>query len=422
MGAYKPRLVDVELASLMGGLPAIALEGAKGVGKTATAARAARTVYALDDTALLGVMRAEPKRVLLGTPPVLIDEWQYLPETWDLVRRAVDDGAAAGQYLLTGSANQQQSETRTHSGAGRIVTLRMRPLALCERELEAPRVSFKQLLYQNHAAIGGRSRLSLADYAREIVRSGFPGIRQLEGRALRAQLDGYLARLCERDFPEMGHRVRNPTALRRWMAAYAAATSTCASYEKIRDAATGGHGDKPAKSTTLPHRDILERLWIIDPLWPWLPTNNRLTRLSAPPKHHLADPALAARLLRVDEAGLLGGMTNLDQKILLGALFESLVCLTVRVIAQLHECEVKHLRTARGEREIDLVVERADGKIIAIEVKLANTVNEHDVRHLLWLKDRLGDSLLDSLVITTGPEAYRRSDGVGVVPAALLGP
>jgi hypothetical protein len=105
----------------------------------------------------------------------------------------------------------------------------------------------------------------------------------------------------------------------------------------------------------------------------------------------------------------------------LGALFESLVTQSVRVYAQAAEASVKHLRTHRGEHEVDLIVERADGRIVALEVKLSATVEDRDVRHLLWLRESLGDSLLDAAVITTGRHAFRRADGIAVVPAALLG-
>lgn len=245
-------------------------------------------------------------------------------------------------------------------------------------------------------------------------------------RALRAQLDGYIARIVERDFEEAGRRVRNPATLRRWLAAYAAASSSTASYETIRDAATGGEGEKPSRMTTTPYRDILERLWVVDPVPPWLPTRSRLRRLSSPAKHQLADPALAARLLGLDRRALLAGAPGVprvgSEGTLLGALFESLVTLDVRVYAQAAEAETRHLRTARGEHEIDLVVEGTDGRVVAIEVRLARDVKDRDLGNLRWLRERVGDDLVDAIVVTTGERAYRRRDGIGVVPAALLGP
>jgi predicted AAA+ superfamily ATPase len=423
VGSYRRRIVDDELDELIAGLPAIALEGPKAVGKTATALRRAATVYRLDDEAERSIAQADASRLLEGERPVLIDEWQHLPESFDRVRRAVDAGAQAGSYLLTGSASP--TEPPTHSGAGRIVQVRLRPMTLAERDIDTPTVSLRQLLHGRRAPIAGRTDVNLERYVHEILASGFPGLRGLSDRLARAQLDGYIDRIIDRDFDGLGRQVRRPGTLRRWMQAYAAATATTASYEKIRDAATSGHGEKPTRATTQPYRDVLERLWILDPVTAWLPTRNRLTRISAPPKHHLTDPALAARLLGVDAATLLhaqpAGPPITREGTLLGALFESLVTLSVRVYAQAAEGRIAHLRTWSGDREIDLIVERGQ-QIVAIEVKLGQTLDERDVRHLLWLRNELGDNLADAIVITTGQAAYRRPDGIAVVPAALLGP
>lgn len=173
----------------------------------------------------------------------------------------------------------------------------MRPLALSERLDSPPTVSVAKLLQGSRRSIGGRSHLTLDDYVEEILRSGFPAIRRFSGRGLRSQLDAYLRRIVDRDFAELGHSIRNPTLLRRWLAAYAAATSTVTSFEKIRAAATAGEDDKPAKTTVQAYRDVLERLFILDELPGWLHSRNQIKRLALPPKHHLADPALAASLL-----------------------------------------------------------------------------------------------------------------------------
>ena len=142
--------------------------------------------------------------------------------------------------------------------------------------------------------IDGRTDVGLEDYAREIVGSGFPAARGLSEAARGDFLDGYIQRIVERDFDELGRVIRRPATLLRWMNAYAAATASTASLETIRDAATGGEGQKPAKTTTQPYREILQRLFIVDELPAWAPTRNRISRLAMPPKHHLADPALAA--------------------------------------------------------------------------------------------------------------------------------
>jgi hypothetical protein len=208
------------------------------------------------------------------------------------------------------------------------------------------------------------------------------------------------------------------------MAAYAAATSTTATFEAIRDAASAGEADKPAKTTTVPYRNTLERLWMIEELPAWLPSGNRLRRLGASPVHQMADPAIAARLLGVDTQALVDGTGPAPavrrDATLLGALFESLVTLSVRTYAQANEASVRHLRTRAGEHEVDLIVERGDGRIVALEVKLGASVTDGDIRHLRWLAGAIGDDLLDAAVITTGSEAYRRRDGIAVIPAALL--
>lgn len=422
--AYVPRVVDAELDELLEGLAAVAIEGPKGVGKTVTASQRARTIRELDDAGQFAVAVADPGRLLTGERPVLIDEWQRYPAAWDLVRRAVDRGAAPGSFLLTGSASPEAGGT--HSGAARIVSLRMRPLSLAERGLAAPTVSLGDLLTGARPAVAGSAAVGLGEYVQEIARSGLPGLRALSGRPLRTQLQGYVDRIIDRDFPELGLNLRDPAGLRRWMTAYAAAVSTTASYETIRDAATGGHGEKPAKTTVLPYRDVLERLWILEPLPAWSPQGRRISRLASAPKHQLADPAIAATLLGAGPEALLEGRSPGPaiprDGTLLGQLFESLVTLSVRVYAQAAEAAVKHLRLARGEREVDLIVERADGRVLGVEVKLARHIGDDDVRHLRWLADRLGDELLDLVVVSTGAEAYRRPDGIAVVPAALLGP
>lgn len=421
---YLRRILEDELDELFASLPAIAIEGAKAVGKTAMASRRAKTVHSLDDPERLRLAAADPMRLLEAEPPILIDEWQRLPETWDLVRRAVDASAPAGRFLLAGSISPDGSGT--HSGAGRIPTVRMRPLSLAERMGEWGTVSLAALLGGTRPDLSGDTETTLADYTEEIVASGFPGLRGLPDRALRAQLDGYLERVGDRDFAELGQEVRNPLGLRRWMIAYAAASSTTTSFEKIRDAASGGEGEKLNRKAASPYRSALERLWVLDPVPAWLPTRSHLSRASAAPKHQLADPSLAARLLGATASGLLEnrafGPPIPRDGTLLGALFESLVTLSVRVYAQSAEARIGHLRTYSGNHEVDLIVQRDDGRVIAIEVKLKRTIDDEDVRHLKWLADKIGDELLDALVVTTGEAAYRRPDGIGVVPAALLGP
>ena len=426
---YRRRIIDDELDDYLEAASevtvAVALEGARAIGKTSTAGERAVTRYDLDDDTQLAVVEADVGRALSRPAPVLIDEWQHHPPVWDRVRRAVDDRDPPGPFLLTGSVAPRG--TGVHTGAGRIVAMRMRPLSLAERWPGVATVSLRELLEGGRPPVAGVSPFGLADYTEELFTSGFPGLRVLPARLRRAQLDGYIERIIDKDFPELGHQPRNPAALRRWMLAYAAATATSASWEKVRDAATGGESEKPARTTVMPYRDVLERLYVLDPLPGWKPTRNHIARLTEPAKHHLADPALATTLLGLDSGRLLAGeepsVTLPRDGTFLGALFESLVTQSVRVYAQAAEARVGHLRTFAGEREIDLIVERGDGRVLAIEVKLRPVPSEKDVAHLRWLREQIGADLLDAVVVTTGPQAYRRAeDGIAVVPAALLRP
>lgn len=424
--AYRRRIVDDALDELMPELAAIALEGAKAVGKTATAAKRSKTILDLSDVSTRHVIQANPDLILHSPTPVLIDEWQLEPPIWDRVRRAVDADPTGGRFLLTGSAGIGAG-VPIHSGAGRIVSLRMRPLSFAERGVCDQAISLRSILSGEQPAIAGRSSVPLPGYVDEILRSGFPGIRELSPRARDLQLDSYLSRVIDHELAENGMRVRRPTALRAWLAAYAAATSTDASYTAILDAAPAGVTDKPVRQTADTYREHLERIFLLDPLPAWISSFSPLRRLTHTPKHHLADPALAARLVGVQAAGLLRGeglrvRTRDDTGPWVGALFESLVVQSVRIYADAANATVGHLRTTSTDHEIDLIVERADRSLLAIEIKLNPTVDDKDVRHLAWLRRQMPERVIDTVIINTGEHAYRRHDAVAVIPFALLGP
>ena len=420
---YVRRTVDLELDDLFPHVAAIALDGPKAVGKTTTAAQRAAGIVNLDRTAERVPLEADPGLLLSRPRPLLIDEWQNVPEVWDVVRHAADRDPSGSQFLLAGSATPRAGAT-AHSGAGRIGRLRMRPMTLEERGVGEPAVSLTHLLEGGREQLHGQTDVGLSRYVEEILASGFPALRSLSGRARRFQLESYLRNAVDRDVPEQGLAVRRPDALMAWLRAYAAATSSTAGYSQILDAATPGQGDKPARSTADGYRRVLESLWLLDPVPAWELGGSQFTRLGRSPKHHLADPALAARLLGLNEAKLLGtggGSVGPEGRAVLGSMFESLATLCIRVAAQAAEADVGHLRTRDGDHEVDLVVTREDGAVLAIEVKAAGAVDDGDTKHLQWLRKQMGQRLIDSIIVNTGTAAYRRPDGVGVVPLALIG-
>lgn len=409
------RYVDAELNELSA-LPAIALDGAKAVGKTETASRRADITYYLDNAQERALVEAAMSHTLTGNRTICIDEWQHLPSVWDYVRRSVDAHTDTA-YLLTGSATPHTG-VDTHSGAGRVVSLRMRPLALSERAGTTPTV-FISDLFAGDAAIAGASTWSLADYAQAICASGLPGIYHQPPRSRRQLIDAYIHRVIDRDVPEQGLVVRKPESLRAWWTAYAAASSTTTGYSKILDAATAGDSNKISKDAALSYRDILTALWLLDPVPAWFPSRSPLKKLTTGPKHQIFDMGIAAALVGVTGEMLISRDPGSWE--LCGQFFESLATLTVRAAGQAAEAKTYHLRTQGGTHEVDLILERYDGKVIAFEVKLKATPGDADVRHLHWLGAQLGSRLADKVIITSGEYAYRRPDGIAVVPLALLG-
>ena len=427
---YVARVIDAELRDALRGLPAIAIEGAKGVGKTSSALQVAATTIHVDDPLQRATLQAD-RRTALGSAarPLLLDEWQADPELWNVVRHAVDDGAPPGSFILTGSADVR--DARIHSGAGRIDRLRMRPLSFAERGVAEPTLSLAQLIDGSAGPKPptGSSTVTLRDYAREILNSGMPGLRRLPSRVRDRALQSYVDNVIEHGVPRLGPVIRRPASLRLWLRAYAAAISSTATYERIADLVD--EAERPSRSTIVDYRDALTELWLLDELPAWSAVGASVGRIARAPKHELLDPGLAAALLGAKEGTLLTpDRANLGESLaqhmgdgpLLGRLFESLVTLSVRVYAQASDLEVSHLRLRGGEHEVDLIVEAPDGRVIALEVKLGALPDDRDVRHLQWLATRLGDRIVERIVVTTGPVAFRRQDGVLVVPLALLGP
>lgn len=427
--SYYPRIVERRLADMLTRPQAVVLTGAKWVGKTETALRFANTVYELDHPDVMGEVRRRPDLLTEGEPPILIDEWHLYPKAWDLVRRAVDREKVAGRFILTGSAFWPK-DARLHGGAGRMRSLDMRPLSLAERQIQQPSVSLADLLGDEVTSISGHSSVRLEDYAFEIVASGLPGVRLGPSDSYRDLLEDYVTFMLMREIEDTtGQTYRRPHLLREWLRSYAGATSTMQTFENIRADAHAGAGTVPSRTTAGQYQSTLAQLCVLEPLAAWERKWPQVGNVVKSATHHLVDPGLAAVMLRASVPVLVGGQWGLAppqrNRTLFGMLFQSLVTQSVRVYAQTNRAEVSHLRTVTNRemtREVDLLVERWDGKVLAIEVKLSAAVRARHKSHLYWLRERLGPKLLDAVIINTGSEAYRDDDGIAVVPAALLGP
>ena len=429
MSKQYDRLIEPYLLNLMKEFPAIAIDGLKGVGKTVSTKRIASSAFELDKPRDFDIIANIPETLLEEPTPVLIDEWQRIPSVWDFVRRAVDDGARAGTFLLTGSISS--TDTNIHSGAARIIRRKMYPLSLAERGIEKPTVSIAEMFASTapfSASISGRANMSSRDYIYEIAASGLPEFRNYTIESRKIAFESYIENILSHDFRQQGIRIRQPETLMRWLRAYSAAISTDAGYSEILDASTAGEGNKPAVKTTIAYREALENLWLLDELKPWIDGESFFSSLKLSPKHYLADPAFAAYLLGLDENTLVGGAgwspraERFDEKYgsIIGRLFEALVHLSLNTYASVNNAKLFFAKTHKGEREIDFIIQK-DTKVIACEVKFSPTVDAADGRHLRWFIKKVGQDCCDAMIISTGSAAYRRSDGIAVVPASLLG-
>jgi len=423
MTDHIPRYADKLLGILLPLLPAIMIDGAKGVGKTSTAEIFASDVLELDKKSTRTALEASDFSELdFLSRPLLIDEWQKSPEVWERVRRMVDNGLPEGSILLTGS--MQSTDLSLHSGSGRIVSMRMRPLSLAER-FQFPEVITLQDCFAGTVPerIHISSPVTYSQYMHEIIKSGFPRIyRAPEGAGTRF-LNTYIQNIATKEFAAQGIRLRQPGALIRWMRAYAAATGTTTSYTKMLDAATPGEDDKPSRPTTTSYREALQSLWLIDDLECWGDGEDFFGRLKQTPKHFLADPGLEARLLNLSHDDLIRGRMDTahdpDYGSIAGRLFESLCAMSVRSYASALEAESYYMRTANGSKEIDLIIVW-EGNLVAIEVKTGAVVTDDDVKHLNSFAEKVGDRVKEKVILTTGDKAYRRKDRVLVIPAALF--
>jgi uncharacterized protein len=408
--AYTPRLVDERLSELFRELPAVLVTGPRATGKTTTARHHAATIVRLDRPAEAAAFRADPDAALRAqTEPILLDEWQAVPEVLGAVKRAVDDDPRPGRFLLTGST-RGDLEAETWPGTGRVVRLPM--FGLTEREiLQGPLVS----TFVDRLSLGAFDEFiippdppDLGGYVERILRGGYPEpALRLSPVAGQAWLDGYLDQLLTRDAAIEGGG-RDPTRLRRYFQALALMTAGAADHKTIYDAAGIN------RRTAVAYDRLLANLFVLETVPAWV--SNRLSRLVATPKRYLVDPSLATAALGLDVAGV---MRDGD---LLGRLIETFVTAQIRPeLAVLRPRPLLyHLREKDGRREIDLLGELASGDVVAVEIKASAAPTISDARHLAWLRDVLGERFKGGAVLHTGPRPFRLGDRLFALPICAL--
>jgi predicted AAA+ superfamily ATPase len=414
---YRARIVDRELKDLLSSLGAVVIEGPKACGKTETARQVAASEVRLDvDLNARQVASIDPSLVLDGAVPRLLDEWQMVPALWNQVRRAVDDRRAVGQFVLTGSAVPQDDVTR-HTGAGRFARLRMRPMSLFESGHSTGEVSLSALL-------SGRPQRApdpgtkVGDLLERIAVGGWPGLLdQGVPRALRA-IRAYTDEICRTDIQRVDGVAHDPEKVLLFMRSLARNLSTMTSLATLaRD--VGDPDEALAKNTVSAYYDALRRLMVVEDQPAWAPHLRSRSRVRTSPRRHFADPSLAVAVLRATPERLLRDMG------FVGFLFEALVIRDLRIYSQAEDAQVLHYRD-NTDLEVDAVIEAADGRWAAFEIKLGSKAVEQGAEALLKFASRVdtakcGDPQILGVITGTGL-AYQRADGIAVIPIATLGP
>jgi len=413
---YLPRIVDSELAARLEASGGVVIEGPRACGKTETARQVAASEIRLDvDAEARLAISVDPSLVLGGATPRLIDEWQLEPAIWNHVRRAIDDRGAAGQFILTGSAVPADDITR-HTGAGRITRLRMRPMSLFETGHSNGTISLAGLL-AGEPARSASTGLSVTDLAERIAVGGWPaGLGRSVPSRVRAVRD-YLDEIRRIDVAGVAGPRRDPARVGRLLRSIGRNVATYAA-----DTALGADAGGPAgpldNQTVADYLGALVRLMIVEDQPAWAPHLRSRSVLRAAAKRHFVDPSLAVAALRTSPAALLRDLGTL------GCLFESLVVRDVRIYAQAVDAAVFAYRD--NTVEVDLIVEAADGRWGAFEVKLGAGRVEEAAANLRRFAARI-DTDRTGLpavlaVITGGGYGYVRDDGVAVVPIGALKP
>ncbi len=405
---YLERTADRLIQELLAELPALLIVGPRATGKTTTASRYASTIVRLDRPGEAVAFKADPDAALRGLiEPVLLDEWQEVPEVLGAVKRAVDRDSRPGRYLLTGSV-RADLDAPTWPGTGRLVRVPLFGMSVSEQLGCPSSVPLLDRLARGDTLAVPPTTPDLRGYVELAIRSGFPeATLSLTDRTRMRWLESYIDQLLTRDAMHLDG-VRDPMKIRRYFEAYSLSSAGVVADKTLFEAAGLN------RKTALAYEQLLVNLMVIERVQPW--TSNRLKRLIRSPKRYLIDPALLAGVLRLDATAI---VRDGD---LLGRVLDTFVASQLRAELSIAECRPRlfHLRLEQGRREIDLLAELAGGGIVGIEIKAAAAPRTDAAKHLFWLRDRLGQRFVHGVVLHTGPRAYALGERISAVPISTL--
>lgn len=427
MEGYRSRLIDGVLKLELEAMGAVLLEGPKACGKTTTAEQAAGSVIYMDDPLrrdqYMQMVETDISYILEGEAPRLIDEWQLAPKIWDAVRFEVDHRRKDGQFILTGSAvpPSKDKEQMKHTGTGRVAWIKMRPMSLWESGDSTGEVSLTDLFRQSQEKpVRGKNRLSIADIAFLICRGGWPKAvdKGFEPAALR-QAVNYFEAIVRTDISRVDDVERDEERARRIMRSFARHQGAQASVQSILEDVRGNDNGELSDKTIYSYLNALKSIFVIEDMGAWNPNLRSKSAIRSSDTRYYADPSIACAALGMGPDDLINDLNTF------GLIFECLCARDLRVYAQTLDGMVYHFRDKTG-LECDAVVHLRNGSYGLIEVKLGgeSLINE-GASNLLTLRDRLDTTRMKApsfmMVLTgVGDYAYRRTDGVLVVPIGCL--
>jgi len=393
------------------------VEGAKWCGKTQSSLQIANSAVFLQDPdegpGYLAMADTKPSLLLEGEPPLLLDEWQMAPVIWDAVRVVVDRRGLMGQFILTGSTTPRDSET-THSGTGRIARMLMRPMSLFESNESNGKVSLKDL-FAGYTDIVAKSNLTIEQIANAICRGGWPAAVTSGKQSSRIAMN-YVDAVINSDINSVDGVEKDPERVRLLLHSLARNISTLATSKTIMDdmhVNSASITDKTLSS----YLNALRRLFVIEDVPAWQPSLRSKTAIRTANKRQFVDPSIALAALRTNASGILRDFETF------GFLFESLCTRDLRIYSQAIDGGVFHYRDKSG-LESDLIIKLNDGRWAPVEVKLGNKQIEEAAANLIKLSHKVDADKMNQpsflMVLTGGQMAYRRPDGVLVIPIGCL--
>lgn len=419
---YYKRICDQLLADKLEAKGAVLVKGAKWCGKTTTAAHIARSAIYIEDPSkkkqYLEMAEINPVALLQGEVPHLLDEWQLAPKLWDAVRFEVDRRDEFGQFILTGSAVPPDDSQISHTGTGRITSLLMRPMSLFESGDSNGSVSLRALFSKEHD-INGMSDLSLDDIAYLICRGGWPKAIGRSKKVALTQAPDYFDAVVESDISRVDNVERNSERARRVLRAYSRSVSSEATITSILNDVKSDENDPFSENTLRSYILALKKIFVIEDTPAWNPSLRSKTAIRSSDTRYLVDPSIAAAALGIGPKDLINDLSTM------GLMFENMCVRDIRIYAESIDGSVYHYRDKSG-LECDAVIHLRNGRYGLIEIKLGgDKLIEEGAVNLLKLRDRIdGEKMNDPsfLMVLCGvaPFAYKRNDGVMVVPIGCL--